>query len=305
VLARGASWVLCGCLLASCDAGAPGRRDAAPDDDAGAVGDDVRSPEDAPTFYDAPVEDATPHDGTFPDARMPSACDGAPGRSLSVLFVGNSQIDFWNMARLVSSISESAPPGCPRVVGTKHTMGGANLRDLWERTDLASNIATGGYDAVVITESIDLADMRPPFPELFDAYARRVVEATRAAGAVPLFYATGYVETPTRFGFAEMADPQLALGAELGVPVATGGLAWLRAWERLPELDLYHPDRGHPGYVGSYLSALVLWGTLLASSPIGLTNAPATDCTDGPCLEISPALAAELQAVADEELRAR
>jgi hypothetical protein len=227
----------------------------------------VRSPEDAPTFYDAPVEDATPHDGTFPDARMPSACDGAPGRSLSVLFVGNSQIDFWNMARLVSSLSESAPPGCPRIVGTKHTLGGANLRDLWERTDLASHIATGGYDAVVITESIDLADMRPPFPEHFEEYARRVVDATRATGSEPLFYATAYVETPTRFGFAEMADPQLALGAELGGPVATGGLAWLRAWERTPELDLYHPDRGHPGYLGSYLSALVLWGDSSRGEP--------------------------------------
>jgi hypothetical protein len=222
-----------------------------------------------------------------------------------VLFVGNSQIDFWNMARLVSSLSESASPGCPRIVGAKHTRGGANLRDLWEGTGLEAEIASGGYDAVVITESIDLADMRPPFPALFDDYARRIVTAARAAGAEPIFYSTGYVETPTRFGFAEMADPQLALGAELGVPVATGGLAWLRAWERMPELDLYHSDRGHPGFVGSYLSALVIWATFLEASPIGLTNAPRTDCTDGPCTEISPSLAAELQAIADEERRAR
>ncbi len=257
---------------------------------------------DAVTSGDAVV----PDDAPFPLADAASAgCDGTPGRTIDVLFVGNSQIDFWNMARMVSSLSESAPASCARLVGTKHTMGGANLRDLWESSGLEAEIATGGHDVVVITESIDLADRRPEFPGLFDDYARRIVAATRAAGAVPIFYATGYVERADRFGFREMADPQIALGAELDVEVATGGLAWLRAWERMPALDLYHSDRGHPGFVGSYLSALVIYATILDASPVGLTNSPTTDCTDGPCTPISTELAAELQAVAWEERLAR
>lgn len=234
----------------------------------------------------------------------PEGCVGEPGRTLEVLFVGNSQIDFWNMARLVSSLSESAPAACPRIVGRRYTRGGANLRDLWD-AGLPGAIREGGYDVVVITESIDLADRRPEFPALFTDYATRIVEATRASGATPILFATGYVETPSRFGFREMADPQLALGAALEVPVATGGLAWLRAWEHDAAIDLYHSDRAHPGFVGSYLSALVIWATLLDASPVGLTNAPRTDCTDGPCTPISPALAMTLQTVAEQERLAR
>ncbi len=282
-------------LVVGCGGGSPitdaGTSPDVPSDDAGQeVVIDASEGVDAPV--DAPIA-------------VGGLCDGAPGRTLDVLFVGNSQIDVWNMARLVSSLSESAPAGCPRVVGTKHTMGGANLRDLWENTGLEADIATGDYDVVVITESIDLADSRPAFPALFVDYGTRVVEASRAADARPVFFATGYVERADRFGFAEMADPQLALGAELDVEVATGGLAWLRAWERDPTLDLYHSDRGHPGFVGSYLSGLVIWATLMDASPIGLTNMPATDCTEGPCAPISAALAADLQRAADEEWRAR
>jgi len=283
--------------------------------DAGLAPEDVATSGDAAVADDAPGSDAPGSDAPGSDAPVPATdasfsttdatpplgCDGPAGRTLDVLFVGNSQIDFWNMARLVSSLSQSAPASCPRIVGTKHTQGGANLRDLWDRTDLEAEIATGGYEVVVITESIDLADMRPPFPALFQDYARRIVAATRAAGAVPVFYATGYVERRERFGFREMADPQITLGAELGVDVATGGLAWLRAWERMPALDLYHSDRAHPGFVGSYLSALVIYATILDASPVGLTNMPRTDCTDGPCTPISAELAAELQAVAWEE----
>lgn len=270
--------------------------------DAGLAPDDVATSGDVAVAEDAPLSDA-PIPST--DAGAPLGCDGSPGRSLDVLFVGNSQIDFWHMARLVSSLSESAPASCPRIVGTRHTMGGANLRDLWESSGLPGEIATGGHDVVVITESIDLADRRPEFPGLFDDYARRIVAATRAAGAVPIFYATGYVERADRFGFREMADPQLALGAELDVEVATGGLAWLRAWERMPELDLYHSDRGHPGFVGSYLSALVIYATVLDASPVGLTNTPSTECTDGPCTPISRELATMLQEVALEEHASR
>lgn len=261
---------------------------------------DAAFADDAGAEHDAAVEIA-------PDApvAMGGLCEGASGRTLDVLFVGNSQIDFWNMAQLVSSLSESAPASCPRIVGRKHTMGGANLRDLWDRGGLEAEIATGDHDVIVITESIDLADLRPEFPALFLDYGTRAVEASRAAGSRPIFYATGYIERADRFGFAEMAEPQIELGAELGVEVATGGLAWLRAWDADPTLDLYHSDRGHPGFVGSYLSALVIWATVMGASPIGLTNTPVTDCTDGPCTPISESLAAELQRHADAEWRSR
>ncbi|MDW8246892.1 MAG: hypothetical protein RMJ84_09970 [Sandaracinaceae bacterium] len=230
-------------------------------------------------------------------------CAGPAGRTMRVLFVGNSQIDFWNLPRLVSSLSESANPSCPRIIGEKHTRGGANLDEIWRETNLRERIQNNRYDLVVLAESIDLVEHRPPFPELFFSVARQIVQVVRASGGEAMLYATPYVETPERRGFREMVEPQLQLGAELGLRVAAGGLAWLRAWQGMPSLDLYHEDRGHPGFVGSYLSGLVIWATIMGRSPVGLTNMPVTDCTDGPCTPISQELARYLQGVAEESWR--
>lgn len=246
---------------------------------------------------DAPI---VPRDaGT--DAR-PSPIDASPGpcgtwtgrRPIRTLFVGNSQIDFWDLAQLVSDLSASAPPDCPRIVGERFTSGGANLQELWEGTDsrgrhLSEVIALGAYDAVVIAESIDLVELRPPFPALFVEYASRIIDATRAAGGVPFLYATPYVERPDTTGFFVMADDQLALGAALGVRVAAGGLAWLRVWSERPGIDLYYVDRQHPGYRGSYVSASVIYATITGASPVGLTNTPTTTaCAPEPCPYIPP-----------------
>jgi len=189
----------------------------------------------------------------------------------------------------------------PRRGGWSLTRGGANRGAFGRLAGLESEIATGGHDVVVFTESIDLVELRPLFPALFEDYAGRIIAASRDAGATPILYATPYVEALDHTGFHEMADPQLALGGELGVGVAAGGLAWLREWAIRPDLDLYHTDRAHPGFVGSYLSALVIYAEILDASPVGLTEAPSTDCSFGVCTPISRELATELQGVAWEE----
>jgi hypothetical protein len=230
---------------------------------------------------------------------------GAPIRAL---YVGNSQIDFWDLPRMVESLSESAPAECARVEGDRFTVGGANLMGIWEeaRVDgltLAETIAQGEYDVVVIAESIDLVEFVPPYPDQFVAYATRIAEAARAAGAEPILYATPYVERPDREGFHQMAAPQLALGRRLGIRVAAGGLAWLRVWEVDPARDLFWQDRAHPGYEGSVVSSLVLWATIVGGNPIGLTPMPASQC-ETPCPAITEADAAMLQSAALEEARA-
>ncbi|WP_236517626.1 hypothetical protein [Sandaracinus amylolyticus] len=219
-----------------------------------------------------------------PDASDPPSCGTWIGRDpIRALFVGNSQIAFWDLPRLVSSLSESAPDACPRIEGEGYELGGANLRDLWEQPlldgrRLPETITDGDYDVIVITESIDLAESLPGFPGLFEDYATRIVELSREVGATPILYATPYVERPDRSGFHAQADPQIALGDGLDVRVAAGGLAWLRVWEELPEIDLYFEDRQHPGFRGSYVSGLVLYAAITGASPIGLTRDPMTRC---------------------------
>lgn len=252
----------------------------------------------APRTPDA-SDDSAAEDGSFrePDAGTdggPRTCGTWGGRaSIRALFIGNSQIDFWDLPQLVGDISESGPSGCPRIVGERFTAGGANLQNLWDGADgsgrrLEPLIASGDYDVVVIAESIDLVDIRPEFPGLFIEYATRIIDASLAAGSVPILYATPWIEIDDdRAGFRAQADPQIELGRERSVTVAAGGLAWLRVWAELPDVDLYYSDRSHPGHKGSYISALVIYSAITGASPIGLTYTPPFVCEDGPCSPIT------------------
>lgn len=66
------------------------------------------------------------------------------------------------------------------------------------------------------------------------------------------------------------------VGKELHAPVAAAGKAWLAFWGDNPTqeqiLDLYDPDKGHPGVKGSYIYACTLYPILTGHSPVGLTH---------------------------------
>lgn len=228
-------------------------------------------------------------------------CRPWPGGTIDVLFIGNSQIEVSNLPRVVSDLAATAPAGCVRIRSERFALGGANLAALWstqlpDGRRLPETIASGRYELVVIAESIDLAEHQPvPFPALFVEYATRIVEASRAAGAVPLLYATPYIDAPDRTGFRAMADPQIALGSALDVGVAAGGLAWLRVWEVLPEVDLHAADHLHPGCLGTYVSALVIWAAITGGSPVGLDYSMAIEDGAGVCPPISAAQASVFQ----------
>ena len=261
-------------------------------------------------------EAATEDGGAVADASTPDAgsspgraCTGWPtDRALRVLFVGNSQIDTWNLPLMVSSVAASAPEGCPRMIGEAFTGGGANLGNLLTQTDdrgrtLAQRIAGGDYDVVVISESIDLVELRPPYPAQFFTDARTIVAMAREAGATPVLYASPYVERPDpEVGFRMQADPQIQLAEELGVPVVLAGLAWLRVWAVDPSIDLYHPDRAHPGYHGSYISSLVTWATITGGDPHGLTDFPDANCWPEACTAIPERLVGIYQQAAFEQV---
>jgi hypothetical protein len=213
-------------------------------------------------------------------------CDGA-SRTLRTLFVGNSQIDFWNLHQLVSDFSDLAPESCARIEGSRFTMGGANLTDLSVATiggrTLDQALASGDFDAVVLAESIDLVDFRPPYPEQFVTVATSLIQTARAHGVTPYLYASPYVDAPNHAGFHEQADPQLALGATSDVRVAAGGLAWLRVWAERPDMDLHFSDRAHPNYKGSVISAMEIWSVLTGGDPTVFQTNPEIWCDSGPC----------------------
>src|SRR5690606_22645621 len=119
-------------------------------------------------------------------------CEGEPGRTLRTLIVGNSQIYFFDLPKILTDVAKSAHPTCPRIRAEGFTRGGQNLERLWHGGDslgrsLDEVLVRGDYDVVVIAESIDLVELAPPY-ERFKRYATLMVEAARASGARPVLY---------------------------------------------------------------------------------------------------------------------
>src|SRR5262245_37964434 len=57
----------------------------------------------------------------------------APKKTIRVLFVGNSQIFYNDLPRLVEVLSESAAPDRPRISAERAVAGGASLESHWNR----------------------------------------------------------------------------------------------------------------------------------------------------------------------------
>jgi len=72
----------------------------------------------------------------------------------------------------------------------------------------------------------------------------------------------------------EIAQDYTTLGTELGSSVAPVGLAWQKAIDERPDLNLY-ADGLHPNIQGTYLTTCVFYATIFGKSPVGLTYYPA------------------------------
>jgi hypothetical protein len=226
-----------------------------------------------------------------------SGCNGGPPKR--VLFVGNSQIGFNNLPLVVSSLSESAPANCPRILSGFVSDGGANLRGLWRSGAIAAALQSGAYDTIVLAESLDLIYPQDPgYPTDFYTYGALIINQAKSMGVRPILYATPSVrmDRPTS-DYAAMATHNGVLASTTGATLAATGLAWLRAWEQVPTLNLHDVDGAHPGYVGAVLSGYVLYAAITGASPVGLTANPAAEC-DGPCPVITGSLASVLQPLA-------
>jgi hypothetical protein len=68
---------------------------------------------------------------------------------------------------------------------------------------------------------------------------------------------------------ARLADGYFDLGEELSATVAPVGLAWAKALQYEPELDLWASDGRHPSASGSYLAACVFYALLSGRDPAG------------------------------------
>lgn len=184
---------------------------------------------------------------------------------------------------------------------------GASLRGHFLNEGLRSHVASQRWDVVLLQEQSEAALARPAaFKEFADRYERFIHsgEANPRASAATRVYLEQPWARPDRvaamtaalhaaFAAKRAANPRLA-GV---VPV---GDAFQRAVEQRLGVDLWWQDRHHASRYGSYLAALVVFGTLAGRDPqhFGANEQAAAD------LGIEPATALALQRIAAEQLNA-
>ena len=217
-------------------------------------------------------------------AQFNFAMDTQPTRkTMNVLFIGNSQMMVYDLPHMIESMSAAAPEDHPRIKIGRVTLGGASLKKHWEAGDKKGTprglIAGEKWDFVIIQEIFNAGQ------EEFEKYATLFEDAIRKSGAVPILFATANVnkhyaaayqsfEYPA--SFEKLNGMQISLGKKSETPVAAAGHAWMKYLGANPTeaqiLDLYHKDKGHPGYKGTYIYACLLYAHTTGKNPAGLIS---------------------------------
>ncbi len=182
---------------------------------------------------------------------------------LSVLFIGNSFTARNDVPGLIGAMAAA------RGLRLEHrliSVGGASLRNHWNRGEAQKAIGKGGYDYVVLQEQSTLpVKNRARMHEnvrLFD-------EAIRAAGAKTALYLTWarqHVPDTQR----AITEAYTSIGRDIGATVVPVGVAWEKFLAEHDRPVLHDKDKSHPTLAGSYLAACVFFGVLFGESPVGI-----------------------------------
>jgi hypothetical protein len=192
-----------------------------------------------------------------------------PSPQYKILFIGNS-FTFWKkgLAYHTKQLAGSADP--PLIIEADSVVrGGAPLETIWKWSKARESIGEGDFDVVVLQEDIPEINV-----ESFYEYARKFVAEIKEAGAEPVLFMAWSYERLGWITMEEIAQAHREIATELGVDVAPVGLAWQRALNERPDLDMYDSDREHPSIYGTYLAVNVVYATVFGKSPIGLAYLP-------------------------------
>lgn len=217
--------------------------------------------------------------------------------SMKVLLIGNSQMQSYDLPRMLALMSESAPVDHPRLDIGKVAVGGGTLKKHWDAGEAPGSprtmIASDKWDHVVIQEIYCVDESE------FEKYAELFNDLIRKNGTKTILFATAnvthYYNASFKYpdSFEKLNDMQIAFGKRKGITVAAAGYAWMRYLGKNPTeaqlLDLYHADKGHPGPKGTYIYACLLYSCITGLSPAGLAS-EFKDIRDGIFIEKEDAL---------------
>jgi hypothetical protein len=204
-----------------------------------------------------------------------------PARSF--LWVGNSFFYYNNsMHGHVGQLADAAvPKGGLRNVSVTISGSGLDWHDVasYLRPDgigrysfLANNEIVFNkpgrqFDAVIMMDCSQ-CPIHPQLKGAFHDSVKKDSEIIVRYGARPiLFMSWAYKDKPEMT--AQLAEQYTIAGNANDALVIPAGLAFARAIDGRPGLELYQPDKRHPSLAGTYLAACTTYAAITGKSPLG------------------------------------
>jgi hypothetical protein len=199
----------------------------------------------------------------------------------AVLFIGNSRTYYHDMPFMLRKIADSArSPERYRIV--VQAPGGATLEDHWNTPGVRALLKQRWQTVVIQAQSSE--HLSDDDDANFHRYGARLIGEARENGATPLLYVTWryaddfeyYQSRPelrSRY-YDMMQNSHRRLAASTGVEMVNVGEAWERLLGEHPTFSLYE-DGNHPTVHGSYLAALVIYGSLCGRNCSDVSYIPA------------------------------
>jgi len=195
----------------------------------------------------------------------------APGKTLHVLLIGNSQCPTIVNQQLIEKLAASDKEA-PAITIGGCIKGGASLKSHWDAGTVKGSaremIANGNWDFVVLQDIYYVKEAG------FQPYARLFHELIKSSGAQTVLFGTASILSDYPQGFERQHRLHLAMGKELGVPIVDASQAYFKYFGDKPSTELleslFAKDRAHPGLQGSYIYSCIIYSVLTGRSPVGL-----------------------------------
>ena len=193
----------------------------------------------------------------------------------SILFIGNSYL-YYNdsMHNHVEELMEDFYKG-QEIVTKSATIGGSRLenhnidhllkpKNLQRKEQVDMIIMQGGSEEVIDEVS------RKKFIKTAVKYSKKA----KKKGVMPaLFMTHAYTESDNRYEpnlIEKIKMTYFEAGRQSKALVIPVGIAYENAYSKRPDIKLHHPDGSHPGMLGTYLGACVIFAFITSQSPVGL-----------------------------------
>jgi hypothetical protein len=209
-------------------------------------------------------------------AAQPGAADVGLDAPRQILFVGNSYFYYNDSLHNHTNRMVGEGEGIDDLAYRSITISGGSL-DMHPFAHYLTPDAVGyeePFDAVILQGHSAAANSESRSARFRDAVVAADALIDESGAQTVLYMSHAYGEGHNSHDpemTANLAALYTEVGAEVDALVIPVGLAFARAYEERPDLELHMEfDHSHPNLAGTYLAAATTYATLYDASPVGL-----------------------------------